>query len=336
MSSHRTRRVVSHAAPPPILRSRSALVLVAFTTVLALGACARDEDSHDEEGRVPPTGTGELRASRMPGARVPMAEAGAPPAAWSDAIGARVEASAYAIAVDDAGALVAENAAHGLRAAWDDAGLTVHVRERDDDPEFGRLRLATTGLGRGDRVEAVEAAEPIEGACRSDGALDVAGACLRRVEREAGGVVEWYENRPDGVEQGWTLATRPAGAGKARVELAIEGAAVVLDADGKAATLTPSGARTLRYGGLRAWDATGKELASSFVFHAPGLAIEVDDAGATYPITIDPLLTSVAWSAEPNQAGAQFGWSVGNAGDVNGDGYSDAIVGANKFVPASC
>ncbi|HRT54910.1 MAG TPA: integrin alpha, partial [Flavobacteriales bacterium] len=35
---------------------------------------------------------------------------------------------------------------------------------------------------------------------------------------------------------------------------------------------------------------------------------------------------------ERNQGGAFFGKSVAGAGDVNGDGYSDVIIGASKFV----
>ncbi len=41
--------------------------------------------------------------------------------------------------------------------------------------------------------------------------------------------------------------------------------------------------------------------------------------------------TTAGWIDESNQAGANFGWSVGTAGDVNGDGYADVIVGAHYY-----
>ncbi len=43
------------------------------------------------------------------------------------------------------------------------------------------------------------------------------------------------------------------------------------------------------------------------------------------------LESTAAWSFESDQANAQLGWSVGTAGDVNGDGYSDVIVGIGRY-----
>lgn len=43
------------------------------------------------------------------------------------------------------------------------------------------------------------------------------------------------------------------------------------------------------------------------------------------------LSTTAAWHAESNQAGANLGYCVAGTGDINGDGYDDAIAGAKYW-----
>ena len=74
---------------------------------------------------------------------------------------------------------------------------------------------------------------------------------------------------------------------------------------------------------------TGKTLPAHFTLHEnqSRLSIVVDASEAHYPITVDPLATSPNWMDEGNQEDAEFSFSVGTAGDVNGDGRLDLLVG---------
>ena len=87
----------------------------------------------------------------------------------------------------------------------------------------------------------------------------------------------------------------------------------------------------LRYGALSAHDAAGESLPAWMHLVERGVELGVDASRAAYPITIDPLSTTPDWTAQGNQTTAYFGYSVGTAGDVNGDGYSDVIVGAYLY-----
>ncbi|MGG9964033.1 FG-GAP-like repeat-containing protein [Ferruginibacter sp. SUN106] len=90
-------------------------------------------------------------------------------------------------------------------------------------------------------------------------------------------------------------------------------------------------AKKLTYNDLKVWDANHTPLVASFAVKENTISINVDTKNAVYPVTIDPLSTTPAAMVESNQVNAGLGVSVASAGDVNGDGYSDMIVGAHLF-----
>jgi hypothetical protein len=61
-----------------------------------------------------------------------------------------------------------------------------------------------------------------------------------------------------------------------------------------------------------------------------GLTLALEPVAAGSALRRDPTQER-PWRAEGDQEGSHFGGSVGTAGDVNGDGYADVIVGAAYF-----
>ncbi|HEY7907670.1 MAG TPA: hypothetical protein VIC60_02305, partial [Thermomicrobiales bacterium] len=147
-----------------------------------------------------------------------------------------------------------------------------------------------------------------------------------RVEYRRSAFTEWYVNGPLGLEQGVTLAAPPSVDGALTVTFAVHGAAATPDGDNARIHLPNGG--TLRYGGLAAADATGRALPTTLSADGDTLRIAVDDRGAAYPVTIDPLVQQVQLLPADIATTAQFGYAVA----VSDDGTT-ALVGATPPAP---
>ena len=227
-----------------------------------------------------------------------------------------------------------EAASEGFRL---ESSLVVRIDEDGAHVAAGAdlVSLSLAGWGRKGAVAEVGPTFPELGACvrGSSAELD----CIRQVERSHDGLSEWFTYGSEGLQQGWTLFQRPrSGSDSSPVVLDVSFAgADIVDVEQEKATLAGL-ERQWTYSGLYAWDATGNPLESWMEEHKGGVRILVRDLEATYPVTIDPTLSTSEFLISCHDAVGtfvsgdepHFGLSLSDAGDVNGDGLSDLVVGA--------
>jgi hypothetical protein len=226
------------------------------------------------------------------------------PVALQSAVSATLGAHGAKYAVTYRGGMLASSGG-GLSTVFTSAGPVVRVGG-------AKLGLSFSGIGYGAQLTQPGHAAPT--------------AKANEVSYRHAGVTEWYRNGPLGLEQGFTLQARPAGStasGPLTIALRTSGAA--LSQHGSVIRISGGGT----YSGLTAFDATGRKLASTLVLQHRALLLRVEDAGARYPLTIDPVIgysrmdaMSYNGSTGPVGAGAE-GMSV----SLSADG-TEALVGA--------
>jgi hypothetical protein len=185
------------------------------------------------------------------------------------------------------------------------------------------LSLFSPAIGNGDRLGPSGA-----------GSISARG---NRVAYRRGALTAWYAAGPLGIEQGFDIRARPAGSAR---ELTVAlGLSTTLRARRSASGLeflTSSGQLALRYGGLVATDARGRRLPATLAIRGGALVLRVADAGAVYPLRIDPLIQTgskiVPGDELAGTEGAWFGASVALSADgttaLIGGPYDNSGIGA--------
>ncbi len=216
-----------------------------------------------------------------------------------DSFNAAYTAAAYAVEPGRDGGYQAWNARQRLTARFDSEGIQV-------DSAHGSVGLRLAGWGYGSALSAPAKPE--------------VAASGKRIEYRRGGLVEWYVNEAAGIEQGFTLTEPPAG-GKPgaplTIALALRGPLQPeLTDQGRSILLRSGGKPELRYAGLKAWDARGRDLPARMEIAGDEVRILVDDASAAYPVTIDPALQQAELTASDGASGDFFGGSVSISGNT--------------------
>jgi len=216
--------------------------------------------------------------------------------------------------------LEAKNAQHKLTADFTSTSIEVSTSNTT-------WKLVLRGYGRAGDMRPVDHRTP--------------QARGNRVEYRRGALTEWYVNGPLGLEQGFTLSKHPSGADGTRglhagtkpliLALSLSGDLTpAVDQSGLGLTLTgDKGQPELRYGGLSASDASGKQLRAWMEIQDGDLLLKVDDAGARYPIVVDPFVQLAKLTPSGGVRLGFFGVSVAISGSTVAVGMaSTSLPGA--------
>ncbi len=217
----------------------------------------------------------------------------------------------------------ATNPAQKLRARFNgrDVILQPLINKRTTTLQ-ARLRLRSYGYGRR-MVTAGAGTIRVDGnRIEIDRRLATQSNSTNTDQDSSDEIVEWYQNRKDGLEQGFTLAAPPGKRHEGtplRVRLTVTGTVrPALVDSGKALELIGgNGEHWLRYDHLMATDASGRQLRTRFRADRKQISLLIDDTEAVYPLRVDPLFTQTKkLTASDAAANDRFGYSVATNGDT--------------------
>ena len=115
-----------------------------------------------------------------------------------------------------------------------------------------------------------------------------------------------HRNGPYGLEQSFTVARSPVGAGPLVVARRATGSPVPVQAGSQVLFKTRSGSTVLRYGDLNVFDASGRRLRAHFRVAGNTVSLAIDDGDARYPLRIDPLVQQAELGSELEDASIEL------------------------------
>lgn len=170
------------------------------------------------------------------------------------------------------------------------------------------VKLRLRGIGRGSGMTPVFPGSPAGEGSRVE------------IKHHGVAITQWFVNRGEGLEQGFTLENPPEGRGREIIVwMDVEGTLNAEAKDGAegACFVNGAGCEVLHYRGLKARDASGQDLPARMECHGSAIALHVSDEGAEYPVVIDPIFGyAEAKLAGGSSSSDWFGSSVALSGNT--------------------
>jgi hypothetical protein len=229
---------------------------------------------------------------------------------------------------EDQQAYSSPNRKNNLRVTYRDDGFS--LKPRVDTLNPWKLDYQVQGIFRGEQ-EVIALSESPE----------VSVTDQQLLQHHEDGLHIEYNNTAQGMRQNFILDHRPEGEGDLRVRLQTTGDLYPMLEDSSSVAMMGASGAEAYYRDLKVFDANGESVTAFMEVVAAefdsvsgtwngGVDLVVQDFGVVYPLLVDPV-SLTAGDTLVGDSASYFASSAFSAGDVNGDGYSDMVIGAQAY-----